>query len=296
MDAVREDPVHDPGAPLMPLTPDTLARCLTAGLLEVLYQPVVRLRTGVIVAAEALVRLRDPTTGQLLPAPAFVPLAEQCGLITRLDALVAEAAVPNAVRWRALRPGRPFSLGLNVSAVSLGDGGLSDRIRALCERHGLPPEALVLELTETAVSQGGARDETALQRLADLGCHVTLDDFGTGFSSLDHLRRFPVAGVKIDRSFTWELGESTRGARVALALVRLAQDLELHVVAEGVETAGQLRALREAGCPFGQGYLFSRPVSAQVLDLMLPRRLGRIPLPRGAADEVAWSGSPALLV
>jgi EAL domain-containing protein (putative c-di-GMP-specific phosphodiesterase class I) len=269
-----------------PLSPAGLAAALDAGGLEVFYQPVVDLRTGFVVAAEALARLRAPRSRALLPPSAFLPTAERTGLVSRIDELVAREAVHQAVAWRARLPGRPFSIGLNASVADLDDASLPLRLQALCGEAGLPMDALVVEVTETLLSVEGRGHEDVLRTLSALGVNVTLDDFGTGFSSLTYLRRFPVSGIKVDRSFTWDLDTDPR---LTTALVRFGLELGVHVVAEGVERPTQLQALVDAGCPFAQGYLLSAPVPAAELGALLHRRFdvprpsahgSLVPLPR----------------
>jgi EAL domain-containing protein (putative c-di-GMP-specific phosphodiesterase class I) len=257
-----------------------LDAALDAGLLTVAYQPVISLTTGDVVAAESLVRLVDPCTGQLRPPDTFIPLAEATGRISRIDRMVLAEAVPHAVRWRRLIKGKPFSIGVNVSVASLSEPGLADRVESTCAAAGLPCDAVVIEVTETVLSDIGTDHCAVLRALHDLGCNVTMDDFGTGYSSLEHLSRFPIDGIKIDRTFVRDLGSPGRGGLVPAALVRLGRDLGLHVVAEGVETPDQLAALQHAGCPFAQGYLFSRPLPAPALtDFLLASGRG-VPLPR----------------
>lgn len=251
---------------------------LDAGLLTVVYQPVVSLLTGAVVAAESLVRLRDPATGHLRAPDTFIALAEATGRVTRIDRMVLAQSAPLAVRWRELMSGRPFSIGVNVSAVGLSDPSLVDFVQATCADAGLPYNALVVELTETTLSSPESGDAATLTALHALGCNVTLDDFGTGYSSLDHLSRFPIDGIKIDRRFVWDIGSEGRGGRVPAALVRLGLDLGLHVVAEGVETTEQLAALRAAGCPFAQGFLISRPLPADAMTAFL--QSSTVPTPR----------------
>ncbi|MCW2601340.1 MAG: hypothetical protein JWM02_3169 [Frankiales bacterium] len=239
------------------------------GELVVLYQPVVDLRSGVVVAAEALVRLHDQDTGALLPPSDFLPRAEQSGRIRAIDRRVSQTAIAQLSRWRAAHPGRPLSIGINVSVRDLDDVTLPERIAALAARHRVPCNAIILEVTETLPSMPGQGHEEVLERLAALGCNVTLDDFGTGYSSLSHLQRFPVSGLKIDRSFTAELGRRDGNDRVARGLIGLGLGLGVHVVAEGVERPEQLRALQALGCPFGQGFLFSPAVPATELTALL---------------------------
>ena len=229
---------------------------------RVAYQPVVDLRTGQVVALEALARFEDELTGAWLPPAAFLPELERTGEVVALDRLVAQRSVAHLARWRAAHPGRPLSVGVNLSVRDLDDPSLPVWVAALCEAYAVPPDALVLEVTETLPSEEGRGHERVLDALVALGCNVTLDDFGTGYSSLSYLQRFPVRGIKVDRSFTARLGTDGRGDRVVRGLVELALTLGVHVVAEGVETPAQLRALQELGCPFGQGYLFSPAVPA----------------------------------
>ncbi len=257
-----------------------LDAALDAGLLTVAYQPVVSLLTGAVVAAEALVRLRDPGTGRLLAPDTFIPLAEATGRIARIDQMVLALAVPLAVQWRTLMGDLPFSIGVNISVAGLADPGLAERVRSTCASAGLPCNALVLEVTETVLSQPGCGHEETLREIAALGCNVTMDDFGTGYSSLEHLARFPVAGIKIDRRFVWDIGGPGRSGLIPAALVRLGRDLGVHVVAEGVETPEQLAALQVAGCPFAQGYLISRPLPADELAAFLVTSGRGVPLPR----------------
>jgi EAL domain-containing protein (putative c-di-GMP-specific phosphodiesterase class I) len=262
-----------------PRTAADLERALDHGRLTVRYQPVVDLRTGAVVAAEALARLTDGEG--LVPPDVFIPLAERTGLIARIDLLVLEQALPQAAAWREQLPGRPFSIGVNLCVADL-EPELPGTVRALADHHGVPYDALILELTETMLSESGRGHEQVLAALAGLGCNITLDDFGTGYSSLSHLRDFPVAGVKVDRQFVWDLDAGGRGADLARSLVRFGLDLGLHVVAEGIETRAQLVALQEAGCPFGQGFLFAPPLTAADLTAYLSRPAA-VPQPRTAS-------------
>ena len=265
----------------MPSTASELDAALDAGLLTVAYQPVIDLHTGNVVAAESLARLHDPESGMLLPPAAFIPLAESTGLIRRIDMMVLEMALPQAAAWRALRPGAPFSIGINLSVPDLGPE-LPGLVASMAARHGVPTDAIVVELTETVLSSSGVGHGSVLAGLSALGCNVTMDDFGTGYSSLSHLRRFPVSGIKIDREFVWDLDGDVRLSRIARSLIRFGLDLGIHVVAEGVETAAQLQALRDVGCPFAQGYLFARPLPADELTTLLTQTVS-VPLPRVAS-------------
>jgi EAL domain-containing protein (putative c-di-GMP-specific phosphodiesterase class I) len=266
--------------PEAPSRASDLDAALDAGLLTIAYQPVVSLATGEVVAAEALARLHDPATGQVLAPDVFIPLAEATGRIARIDRMVLAAAVAEAARWRSVLGSRPFSIGVNLSVAGLSEAGLADYISTTCAAAGLPCNAVVIEVTETALSVAGDGHEDVLRAVHELGCNVTMDDFGTGYSSLSHLTRFPIDGIKIDRRFVWDIGTSGRGGLVPGALVRLGRDLGLHVVAEGVETPQQLAALQDAGCPFAQGHLISPPLTADALTAFLLASRRGVPLPR----------------
>jgi EAL domain-containing protein (putative c-di-GMP-specific phosphodiesterase class I) len=265
-----------------PTSGSELDAALDAGHLTVAYQPVVSLLSGEVIAVEALARLRDPLSGQLHAPDTFIPFAEESGRIARIDGIVLSQAVPLAVQWRTLMGARPFGLGVNLSIGGLSETGLPERVRTTCELAGLPCDALTVEITESVLSTADAGHEDVLLALGALGCNVILDDFGTGYSSLSHLARFPIDGIKIDRRFVWAIGTAGRAGLVAGALVRLGRDLDVHVVAEGVETPEQLAALQQAGCPLAQGYLFSRPLPAEELTTFLldSRRGVMLPTPR----------------
>ena len=266
--------------PAAPSTGHELDALLDSGALTVAYQPVICLRTGQVVAAEALARLQDLETGRQLPPDAFIPLAEATGRIARIDHLVLEHAVHQASHWRRLVNPRPFSIGVNLSVGSLATPALVGDVAAICAAADLPPEALTLEITETVMSADEADDGSILRAIDALGARIVLDDFGTGYSSMSHLARFPISGIKIDRRFVWELGTRGLGGLVGLALVRLGSDLGIEVVAEGVETKEQLAALEFADCPAAQGYLFSRPLPAPELTAFLTSYRQGIPKQR----------------
>jgi EAL domain-containing protein (putative c-di-GMP-specific phosphodiesterase class I) len=244
------------------LTLAELDEALDRELVRPHYQPVLDTRTGLVVALEALARLEHPGTGRLLAPSHFLPLAERTGRVRRVDTLVASAALADVGRWR--RDGYDICIGVNVSVDHLDDPQLPGRLLQECADHGLPPDALIVEVTETLQSLAGRGHAAALQHLRDTGVNVTLDDFGTGFSTLSYLLRFPVAGVKIDRTFTAEL-DTARGRHLVMGILDIAASLGAHVVAEGVETEGQLRWLAQHGCPFVQGFLLSRPVPRELV-------------------------------
>lgn len=226
--------------------------------LELHYQPIVDAGTGRIVQLEALLRWRHPERGMLAGA-AFIPLAEEVGLIVPLGAWALEAAARQAAAWRAeLGPGVP-RIAVNVSAIQMRSAAFADTIEALLDEAGLAGSALVIELTETAVMEEPDVAAETLSRLRELGVKVSLDDFGTGYSSLAHLRRLPLDHLKIDRSFVRRVPDHADDTAIASTIVAMGRLLQLAVVAEGVETEGQAMFLREEGCDLMQGHLFGRP-------------------------------------
>lgn len=251
------------------MTAERVAHALEQGDVVVHYQPCYDLRTGEMVAVEALARLRDAETGELLPPAAFLEVLEQSGLVVHLDEMVLAVAARQVAAWRRLPAGRRLCLAVNLSPADLDDPLLPARFREATESAGLPLDAVIVELTETLLSQTGRGHEEVLAELSAMGCNVTLDDFGTGNASFDYLRRFHVDGVKIDRSFVQFLGSGGRRDRMAESLVRFCLSLGVHVVAEGIERPRHVAALRRLGCPFGQGFLMSRPLPADELEQLL---------------------------
>jgi diguanylate cyclase len=239
-----------------------LRRALGNGELRTAYQPIVCLDSGVVLAAEALVRWRHPERGPIPPAT-FIPIAEDAGLI----AAVGERVLADALRWtatwrRAGVVGEDFWVSVNVSPRQLRD----DRIVAVVERElaaaGLPASALSLEITESVMLDESEVTQRVLLDLRALGVRLVVDDFGTGFSALGYLRRHPVTGVKIDRSFVDGLGRDSGDEVIVRAVVAMASALGLSVVAEGVEQEAQRAVLQGLGVTHGQGYLWGMAVDA----------------------------------
>jgi diguanylate cyclase (GGDEF)-like protein/PAS domain S-box-containing protein len=240
-----------------------LRRALDRDELRVVYQPVVSLRNGAISSAEALVRWEHPTRGLITPGE-FIAVAEDSGLIEPLGEWVLDTACRQASRWHALRPDdRPIGIAVNLAARQVGRPDLVEAVSGALHRSGLDPSCLSLELTETTLLDEADTIERTLASLGDLGVRIELDDFGTGYSSLGYLTRLPLHGLKLDRSFVAGLGGGDGpGGGIATAVVRMAQALDLHVTAEGVETPEQLAELLALGCAYAQGYLFARPLDA----------------------------------
>jgi diguanylate cyclase (GGDEF)-like protein len=241
-----------------------LRRALRDGEFELHYQPVVRLADGRVTAVEALLRWHPPG-GESIPPAVFIPVAEATGLIVPLGWWVLGRACAQAREWFE-RDG--VSLTVNVAAHQLREPDFVDRVRAALESGGLPPAALVLEVTESTLVAD--TDSTArLDVLRGDGVRVAIDDFGTGYSSLAYLVHLPVDVLKIDRTFIATAVDTT----LMRAILQLAGGLSLQTVAEGVETAEQASTLRALGCEHAQGYLFSRPVPPEALDPLLSGRL-----------------------
>ena len=244
-----------------------LRRAIDEDQLEVYYQPQVDLHDGRIVGFEALVRWQHPQRGLISPDE-FIALAEESGLIEPLDLFVARSATCQIAAWQRLS-GRPLRLAINVSARRLQGRGLLPSIENALADAGLEPSQLEVELTETAIMADAEVALEVLVALRKLGLSVALDDFGTGFSSLAHLQALPITTVKIDRSFVTKVGEDANAAAIVSAIARLGCDLNLRVVAEGVETASQLDFVRQAGCHEAQGYLFAKPLPAPECEALL---------------------------
>jgi diguanylate cyclase (GGDEF)-like protein/PAS domain S-box-containing protein len=252
-----------------------LAAALPQGQLFLVYQPIIKLDDGSIVGAEALLRWRHPTRG-IIPPDGFVPIAEQTGMITEIGDWVLRTATMEATRWQTHpTPTHPPYVSVNVSAVQLRDDAIVARVRDALARSELPPDALVLELTESAVMDDVDHTITVLHELKDLGVAVAVDDFGTGYSSLAYLRQFPVDLLKIDRSFVTELGAQGQGQARSLAedILTLATALNLPSVAEGIETPEQLIHLQAMNCALGQGYHLGAPMDSQELVQRLDRKV-----------------------
>ncbi len=242
---------------------NVLRGALERGELRVHYQPIVELATRSIVGFEALVRWQHPTRG-LVPPLAFIPLAEQIGLIVPIGMWVLETACRQAARWnrsRTASSAAPLFVSVNLSAIEFGRVGLVEDVAVTLERTRLEPTALEIEITESAVMDQSEAGVRVLRDLRALGPRLVLDDFGTGYSSLSYLKYLPLDAIKIDRSFVAGIADFTDRS-IVQAILALAHGLGVGVTAEGIETEAQVEALRALGCGLGQGYLFSPAVPA----------------------------------
>jgi diguanylate cyclase (GGDEF)-like protein len=233
------------------------------------YQPKVDLRTDAVAGAEVLLRWAHPVHGWL-PPDEFIPLAEHTGVIVPLTNYVFEHALRQMGAWRA--QGLDIGVAVNLSARTLIERDLPDRIEAMCQRWAVPTNRLVLEITESMVVADPARALPILARLHELGVEIAVDDFGTGFSSMDYLKRLPVKEVKIDRSFVTTMATDARDAAIVRCTIDLARSLGLRVVAEGVETPNVRARLTTLGCDQAQGFSFSRALPAAEFTAWLAAR------------------------
>jgi EAL domain-containing protein (putative c-di-GMP-specific phosphodiesterase class I) len=244
-------------------------RALEREELRVVYQPVVDLSDGSVVAVEALVRWQHPERGLLDPME-FVPVAEESGLIEPLGRWVLEAACREgaALQKRFPRP-NPLLLCVNTSAHQIADAAFPAEVAEIARRSGLVPGSLALEITETVLMEEAHAPVTVLAQMRDYGLRLMLDDFGTGYSSLGYLKRFPLDVVKVDRSFIAGLGRDEEDSAIVAAVISMAHTLGLSVVAEGVERAEQVEQLRRLRCDRVQGRLLARPLPADELEALM---------------------------
>ena len=245
-----------------------LRKALERNELVVQYQPIVNLETGAIVAAEALMRWDRPGHG-LVPPLDFIPFAEATGLIGPMGAWILKEACSQAREWREHGGAPDIMVGVNVSARQLIDPDFEQIVSRALADTGLEPHGLVLEVTESSVMQNPEVTIPKLDRIVHSGVQLSLDDFGEGYSSLSHLQRLPVNGLKIARPFVKGLADPEADSRLVRGIIELAHSLGLHLVAEGIETTEQREALLELGCLLGQGFLFARPLELPALRALL---------------------------
>ncbi|MBI3547158.1 MAG: EAL domain-containing protein [Gammaproteobacteria bacterium] len=238
-----------------------LRRSLERNELVLHYQPLVDLKSGRIIAAEALLRWQHPQLGLVQPAE-FIPLLEETGMIVAIGEWVMRQACHQAYAWQQ-QTKRPLRVTVNLSARQFSEPNLSAHVTQMLQETRLDPTLLEFEITESILMQHAASTIETLLRLGGLGCRFAIDDFGTGYSSLAYLKRFPIHVLKIDRSFVRDIPGDNDDAAIVSTIIAMAHNLKLQVIAEGVETEQQLAFLRASGCDAMQGYLFSRPVPAE---------------------------------
>jgi EAL domain-containing protein (putative c-di-GMP-specific phosphodiesterase class I) len=222
--------------------------------------------TGKVVGVEALVRWNSPEFGMVSPLR-FIPLAEETRLIIPIGEWVLRTACQQQLAWQ--KQGIKLSMAVNLSAVQFKTPQFVDRIAAIIDETGICPENLELELTESILVERPDDAVRVLEQIRSLGCGIAIDDFGTGYSSLSYLKMFPVTVLKIDRSFVRDLTHDSGDRAIAQSVVSLASNLNMQTVAEGVEEPEQLEILRQLGCTYIQGFIYSRPVLAEQIPAVI---------------------------
>jgi PAS domain S-box-containing protein len=245
-----------------------MRKALDLGQFQVHYQPVVAVKSGLIVGFEALSRWYRPY-GMVMPQD-FIPVANETGMILTINRQLMLVACKQLRSWQERYPSNPpLSLSVNISPKQFAQSDLAGQIGQLIKQSGVDPRCLDLEITETIAMADADRSGVMLSELKALGVRLDIDDFGTGYSSLSRLQRFPVDTLKIDRAFVSRMDSDHDTREIVRIIMMLAQNLGLKVVAEGVETQPQLDLLRDLGCEFAQGYLFSKPVDSEAIDKLL---------------------------
>jgi diguanylate cyclase (GGDEF)-like protein len=251
-----------------------LRRALDQDELFLVYQPKLDLRSGCVAGLEVLLRWHHPEHGTVSPVE-FIPIAEESGLIVPIGDWVLKSAIAQSRAWHAA--GVPeVTFAVNLSARQFLDTDIVDTVDQAMRGAGLPPDMLELELTESISIDDPARSAALMKRLRALGVTLSIDDFGTGYSSLSYLKRLPVDKLKIDRSFVLDMHQSGESLAMVKAIIAMAHSLGLEVIAEGVEHAAQLDALRAAGCDHIQGYIFSKPLPAAECVAYLRQHAARV--------------------
>jgi diguanylate cyclase (GGDEF)-like protein len=247
-----------------------LKRAIANNELYLVYQPTFRLEDRSIDGVEALVRWQHPTRGLVSP-DAFVPIAEESGLILEIGRWVATEACRQAAAWRSR--GLDLTMAVNVSGKQIDEADFAEKVSGILARTGLDASALTIEITETALMRNPTEAASRLQSLKRLGVRIAIDDFGTGYSSLAYLREFPVDTLKIDRSFISGLNSTEDAGAFVNTLVQLGRTLQIETLGEGIEDEEQLQRLLDANCEFGQGYLLARPLPAEQIEALLTEQL-----------------------
>jgi EAL domain-containing protein (putative c-di-GMP-specific phosphodiesterase class I) len=256
---------------------DELRGAIGRNELELLYQPEVELRTGRIIGLEALLRWNHPKRGQISPS-VFIPIAERSGQIQTIGQWVLDAACRQLRSWQDAGVA-PRLVGVNISALHFkGSAELDREVAACLEKWGIAPDMIEIELTESVLMEITQQHNDRFERLRQLGVRIAIDDFGTGYSSLSYLANYPINRVKIAQELVFAVDTEPRSAAVVRAAIRLADELGIDLISEGVENEGQEAFLLSAGCEYGQGYYFSRPVNAKRATELL--RFGKVEPPR----------------
>jgi diguanylate cyclase (GGDEF)-like protein len=272
-----------------------LRRAIENNEFEVYYQPIVSLRDRRIISFEALVRWRDPDLGMIQP-DAFIPLAEETGMILPIGTWVMREACRQAQEWNTtVAINNPVTMCINISPRQFVESNLVTLVTDVLNDTGLDPRCLELEVTENLTMQDAARAIEIMRSLSSVGISLSLDDFGTGYSSLSYLLRFPIKTVKIDRSFISEIHERKEGLQIVETIVALGRNLGMKVIAEGIENATQMDQLKRLGCQCGQGYLFAPPLAPFEATSMLKIQTHPEPVKRSDSDSRLFRYSESFL-
>jgi diguanylate cyclase (GGDEF)-like protein len=245
-----------------------LHHAVSGGQLRTVYQPIVTTADGKVTGFEALLRWDHPSHG-VVPPMTFIPLAEQSSLISEIGQWVLQRACADQRRWQHQHPGCAVGIAVNISTQQLMAASFADTVATILHSQHVDPTLLTLEVTESVFVQHSTRALLVLHDLKDLGVTIALDDFGTGYSSLSYLNQFPVDIVKIDRTFIANLGVDPVSDIIVTAVVQLAHALHMSVIAEGIETIEQHRAVTALGCDFSQGFYFARPIASDTIETLL---------------------------
>jgi diguanylate cyclase (GGDEF)-like protein/PAS domain S-box-containing protein len=248
--------------------------------LRLMYQPIIELKSDNIVGFEALLRWDHPTRGVIEPER-FIPIAESSGTIVAIGRWVLQEACRAAADWKRTFPSTKLTMAVNISARQLAASDIVGDVANALVRSGFPATKMILEMTESVLVQDPGTATRRLEDLRALGVRVAIDDFGTGYSSLSYLRQFPIDILKIDKSFTDTIVDRTQIPPIVHGLLALAKTLDMHTVAEGIESEVQRDSLREQGCEFGQGYLFAKPLDAADVVTLLAGRRTSVTVPIG---------------
>ncbi|MBF0446554.1 MAG: EAL domain-containing protein [Magnetococcales bacterium] len=263
--------MHDEAQERMELEKD-LHHALLRQELVLNYQPIVDMRTNKIMGVESFIRWNHPKRGPI-PPNTFVPIAEEIGLIADITQWTIRTACIQAQQWRdKKRVVEDFFVSVNLSCTRCRELSTDDKISSILEESGLPPTALVLEITENILSEDEERAMVMLNKLVELGVNLWLDDFGTGYSSLSVLKKLPVNGIKIDRAFVPDVTSNSETTVLVEAIMSLAKSLKRRVIGEGVERDDQAEFLVKHSCFWGQGYLYSKAITAQEFEELLTSR------------------------
>ena len=268
-----------------------IRRGLLRGEFELFFQPIVRLPTQRLAGFEALLRWRHPTRGLIQPGD-FIPIAEASGLIVDVTAWVLKEVgrtFPAILRaaLHNIGPTQRFYMSLNISSHDLSRSGLAESVGKMLANTGIAAGNITLEITESVLMKDPAKAVAALEACRRLGLAIAIDDFGTGFSSLSYLGTLPISTLKIDRSFVYSMIEAPASRKIVQMILRLAEELDIPVVAEGVENADQAKLLADLGCAFAQGYFFGKPLPLAPTIELTPqwRSLEEYPLPEAPAAK-----------